>query len=134
MLNTDFDYDALMFFDDTFILNYDRVLEICKCLKQRGIIWRCFVRADLVVKHGNKLLEVMKDSGCVEVGMGIESGSDTILKNINKGESVIIWPRHIEQKDINDMVLSGYDIMSVLKSNIYSNLEAKIKFNNWKKV
>ena len=57
-----------------------------------------------------------------------------IEKCIDKGESVIIWPRHIEQKDINDMVLSGYDIMSVLKSNIYSNLEAKIKFNNWKKV
>jgi len=57
-----------------------------------------------------------------------------IEKCIDKGESVIIWPRHIEQKDINDMVLSGYDIMSVLKSNIYSNLEAKVKFNNWKKV
>ena len=57
-----------------------------------------------------------------------------IEKCIDKGESVLVWPRHIEQKDINDMVLSGYDIMSVLKSNIYSNLEAKIKFNNWKKV
>ena len=57
-----------------------------------------------------------------------------IEKCIDRGESVIIWPKNIEQKDINDMVLSGYDIMSILKSNIYSNLEAKIKFNNWKRV
>ena len=57
-----------------------------------------------------------------------------IDKCISRGEQVIIWPSIIEDKDINDMVLTGHDIMSILKSNIYSNLEAKIKFNNWKKV
>ena len=53
---------------------------------------------------------------------------------IDRGERVIIWPRGIEEKDINDMVLSGHNVMSILESNIYSNLEAKVKFNNWKKV
>ena len=57
-----------------------------------------------------------------------------IEKCIEKGEQVIIWPTMIGDKDINDMVLSGHDIMSVLKSNTYSGLEAQIKFNNWKKV
>ena len=57
-----------------------------------------------------------------------------IEKCIAKGEQVIIWPTIIADKDINDMVLSGHDIMSVLKSNTYSGLEAQIKFNNWKKV
>ena len=57
-----------------------------------------------------------------------------IEKCIAKGEQVIIWPTMIGDKDINDMVLSGHDIMSVLKSNTYSGLEAQIKFNNWKKV
>ena len=53
---------------------------------------------------------------------------------INRGEQVVIWPRSIEEKDINDMVLANYDIMDILKSNTYSGLEAKVKFNNWKKV
>ena len=57
-----------------------------------------------------------------------------ISKTIGRGDKVIIWPSKVEQKDINDMVLAGHDIMSILESNIYSNLEAKIKFNNWKKV
>jgi len=57
-----------------------------------------------------------------------------IEKCIEKGDQVVIWPLGIDQKDINDMVLAGHDIMSVLKANIYSNLEAKIKFNNWKRV
>jgi hypothetical protein len=57
-----------------------------------------------------------------------------ISKTIDRGENVIIWPSNIQQKDINDMVLAGLNIMDMLESNTYSGLEAKIKFNNWKKI
>jgi hypothetical protein len=57
-----------------------------------------------------------------------------ISKCISRGERVVIWPSGIVEKDINDMVLSGLNVMDVLKSNTYSGLEAKIKFNNWKKI
>ena len=43
-------------------------------------------------------------------------------------------PTNIKEKDINDMVLAGHDVMSVLKSNTYSGLEAKLKFTTWKKI
>ena len=59
---------------------------------------------------------------------------ERIRKTIDTGDSIIIWPTNIEQKDINDMVLAGHDVMSVLKLNTYSGLQAKIKFNNWKKI
>jgi hypothetical protein len=57
-----------------------------------------------------------------------------IGKCISRGESVVIWPSGIVEKDINDMVLAGLNVMDVLKSNTYSGLEAKVKFNNWKKI
>ena len=57
-----------------------------------------------------------------------------IEKCIERGERVIIWPSNIKEKDINDMVLAGHDVMSVLKSNTYSGLEAKLKFTTWKKI
>jgi predicted RNA-binding Zn-ribbon protein involved in translation (DUF1610 family) len=57
-----------------------------------------------------------------------------ISKTIDRGDKIVIWPNTIEQKDINDMVLAGHQVMNVIKSNTYSGLEAKIKFNNWKKV
>ena len=60
--------------------------------------------------------------------------TNRIAKLINRGEKVVIWPSNIIEKDINDMVLSGLNVMDVLKSNTYSGLEAKIKFNNWKKI
>ena len=53
---------------------------------------------------------------------------------INRNEKVVIWPSNIVDKDINDMVLAGHDVMSVVELNTYSGLEAKIKFNNWKKI
>ena len=57
-----------------------------------------------------------------------------IGKCVSRGEKVVIWPTGIVEKDINDMVLAGHNIMDVLKLNTYSGLEAKIKFNNWKKI
>lgn len=57
-----------------------------------------------------------------------------IERCISRGEKVVIWPSHIVEKDINDMVISGLDVKSMVESNTYSGLEAKLKFTNWKKV
>ena len=57
-----------------------------------------------------------------------------IERCIERNQRVVIWPNNIIEKDINDMVLAGHDVMSVLKSNTYSGLEAKVKFSSWKKV
>ena len=60
--------------------------------------------------------------------------TDRIRKTIDGGNKVVIWPTNIEEKDVNDMILGGQDVMNMLKYNTYSGLKAKIKFNNWKKI
>ena len=60
--------------------------------------------------------------------------TNRISKTIDAGQSVVIWPTDIDDKDINDMVMSGKDVQSVIESNIYSGLEAKLKFTTWKKI
>ena len=57
-----------------------------------------------------------------------------IAKTIDRGDKVVIWPTSIEEKDVNDMILGGHQVMNMLNSNTYSGLKAKIKFNNWKKI
>ena len=57
-----------------------------------------------------------------------------ISKTIDSGDSVVIWPDGIDDKDINDMVMSGLDVQSVIESNTYAGLEAKLKFNTWKRI
>ena len=57
-----------------------------------------------------------------------------IERCINRGDKVIIWPSHIQEKDVNEMILAKYDICTILESSVYSELTAKLKLNLWKKV
>ena len=59
---------------------------------------------------------------------------ERIHKTINRGDKVVIWPSSITEKDVNDMINSGHDVRRVIESNTYSGLQAKIKFNYWKKI
>ena len=57
-----------------------------------------------------------------------------IDKTIQRGDKIVIWPNNIMEKDIHDMVIAAHNVQNLLESNTYSGLEAKLKFNLWKKV
>ena len=57
-----------------------------------------------------------------------------ISKAIDNDFSIVVWPQNLVEKDINDMVLSGKNIDKLLKDNVFSGLEAKMKFVAWKRV
>ena len=57
-----------------------------------------------------------------------------ISSTIAKGDSVVIFPSNIHEKDINDMVLAGHDVQSIVESNIYKGLEANLQFTTWKRI
>ena len=57
-----------------------------------------------------------------------------IERCINRGDKVVIWPSHIQEKDVNEMILAKHDICTILESSAYSELTAKLKLNLWKKV
>jgi radical SAM superfamily enzyme YgiQ (UPF0313 family) len=74
--------DAFVFYDDEFNLDRKHVLDICALLETRGYVWRAPVRADLL---DMELASAMRSSGCVEVSVGVESGSARVLEKIGKG-------------------------------------------------
>lgn len=57
-----------------------------------------------------------------------------ISRVIEMGQKVVIWPSTIKEKDINDMILSGLNVQSMIELNTYSGLQAKLKFTTWKKI
>ena len=57
-----------------------------------------------------------------------------ISTTVDRGDKVVIWPKQIQQKDINDMHLAGHNVQSLVESNTYHGLQAKIKLSEWKKV
>jgi anaerobic magnesium-protoporphyrin IX monomethyl ester cyclase len=77
---------SLYFFDDNFLVNKDRALAICKGIINNGwnLKWACCSHVKMV---NRELLEVMRVSGCVTIDFGVESGSNKILKNVNKRQT-----------------------------------------------
>jgi hypothetical protein len=55
-------------------------------------------------------------------------------RTIDKGLKVVIFPPHLEQKDINDMVLAGKDVMTLIRENTYKGALAMLRFQRWKRV
>ncbi|MBI9015632.1 MAG: radical SAM protein [Phycisphaerae bacterium] len=80
-----YDVDFISFQDDCFVIDKKRVYEICDLMDAKGlskhIRWSCTGR---VTVCDYDLLKRMKDSGCVSVSYGIESGSQDILNNMGK--------------------------------------------------
>jgi hypothetical protein len=58
--------------------------------------------------------------------------TDKISRSIDAGDAVVIWPRSIKEKDLNDMVTSGINVKSVIQSNVYQGLKAKLQLSSWK--
>jgi hypothetical protein len=59
---------------------------------------------------------------------------ERLATTIKNGDRVVIFPKNILEKDINDMYLSGQNVQKVVESNIYQGLEAKLKLQDWKRV
>ena len=96
-----------------------------------------FVKNSIALCGSDGDFEFIKDNDCIYTYDNEPRNKEIvgrIERCIQNNKRVVIWPREVNQKDINDMVLAGHDIMSILKLNTYSGLEAKVKFNNWKKV
>lgn len=74
--------DELLFYDDNVTLKKSYVEELCSGLKPLNIKWSGPSRIDTVTP---RILTLMKDSGCHMLRFGVESGSDKILKLMNKG-------------------------------------------------
>jgi len=71
---------------DTFTADRDFVMGICAEIRSRGlekdVRWMTNSRVDCVDEG---MLKAMRDSGCIGISFGVESGEDSILKGIRKG-------------------------------------------------
>ena len=73
----------IMFVDDLFLASRVRVTELCNLILENGLkmTWTCTARVDTVKSD---LLQLMKRAGCWEISFGLETGSDELLKKMDK--------------------------------------------------
>jgi len=81
------------FKDDIFTIKPKRVLEFCKLLKHSkpNVKWDCNARVNLV---SEQLLAEMKSAGCNGIKVGIESGSDRVLKDVMRKDITVAKIKH----------------------------------------
>ena len=79
-------HDEIYFDDDTFTIDRQRVLDVCRLVTERGlekeVEWIAQCRVDTVDRE---MLEAMKAANCGYILFGVESGSPQMLKKMRKG-------------------------------------------------
>ena len=84
-IKTKYNIEGFYFLDDNFMCDINRINEFCKLVKPLNIKWGCEAR---VTSLNEDILKLMKASGCTLIRNGFESGSDRILKVMQKGLTV----------------------------------------------
>lgn len=73
---------AFVIYDDIFTLKKERAIKIAEELGKRNVKWRAWTRVDTI---DPEMLVIMKANGLTSITVGVESGSDEMLKIYNKG-------------------------------------------------
>lgn len=82
-------YRALAYYDDILPLNKRRTLQLMELHRKYNMIWRCFLRSDIINNQGGyDYLKELRDGGLVEIFVGVESASNVIKDNIHKRTTI----------------------------------------------
>ncbi len=83
VLQNEYHLKSFLFNDDTFTANKRHAIAVCDEMMKRGIKlpWACYARAD---ENDREVLEKLKEAGCWMLKVGVESGDQKILDNVNK--------------------------------------------------
>jgi len=102
--------EIIRFTDDNLFLTRQHVEEYCGMLikSAKGLNWTSFIRASSITEDNVRLL---KDSGCVLAQIGMESGSQRILKGMNKNDTPGNYLRVVELLNENGISTQLYFIV-----------------------
>ncbi|MDD5730727.1 MAG: radical SAM protein [Candidatus Omnitrophica bacterium] len=100
----------IAFLDDNFTTKKDIVLEVCRLILASNlhIPWSCEARIDSI---DEEMLKMLKIAGCNFVAYGIESGSDEMLKKINKRITTSLIERTVKLTRKAGIPTRGYFIL-----------------------
>ncbi|MHB8063119.1 MAG: PhpK family radical SAM P-methyltransferase [Ruminiclostridium sp.] len=95
--------ESVNFIDDTFNIPPDRFKNILRMMikKKYNFKWHSYFRCQFADRE---TVELMKESGCEGVFLGIESGNQQILKSMNKAATIEKYKMGLELLSENDII------------------------------
>lgn len=103
--------------DELFVANRKRLIEFCEKIKPYNLSWGCTVHA---ATFHDDLLLMMKESGCVQICIGIESANDDILMSMNKRTKFAKIEHALELIHSNGIAIEGTLVFGDIAENIAS--------------
>lgn len=132
--NNDMRYITIMLEDKKKVYGLERVNPKEEVIIVEGPLDSLFLKNSIAMAGSDLGAEINKN---IIIALDNEPRNKEIVQRLQKlidqGFRVVVWPA-IDHKDINDMVLAGYNAGQIIADNTFSGLEAKIKFNQWKKI
>ena len=113
--------------DELFAAEHQRILEFCEKIAKYKLPWSCSLRVQNIEE---KLLKIMRDSGCNCISTGIESGSPAVLKSMKKGVNVKQIENALEIFSNSDIFMLGNLIFGDVVEDQQS---IKDSINLWKR-
>jgi tRNA A37 methylthiotransferase MiaB len=77
--------DGVQFYDMNFFMREDHTVELMERLAPLNLRWWCEGRIDTISRYSPATLNAIRRGGCAMIFFGAESGSDWVLKEMNKG-------------------------------------------------
>lgn len=108
--------------DDTFTHDLERLRNICSCLSKTGINWFCESRMDSI---DNYKLELMVESGCVEMQFGVECFDQSLMNKIGKRINTSTIP-HVLKTACELGIHVAVSLMIGLPDDSVSTVKARI--------
>lgn len=129
LLYRDYGVREIHFLDDNFTLDRAYVKEFCQKLLKKPfrVSWCCpnGVRLDTL---DLEILRLMKEAGCYYVSVGIESGSDRILKLMKKSLTIERIEKQIKMIKKSGLAVNGFFILGY-PGETKKEMEKTIKFS-----
>ncbi|MCL1982633.1 MAG: B12-binding domain-containing radical SAM protein [Clostridiales bacterium] len=88
---------GLVFLDENLLFSDKHMQLLCERIEKHNLKWTCNARVDY---FNRSIVRRMKESGCVEIKYGVESGSQRILDKMHKGITI---------SQISDALINTYN-------------------------
>ena len=83
-LKNTYNIDTVIFREDNFTINKERLFAFCQHLADLNLSWRCQSRVNSL---NRETIVRMKESGCAAISCGFESINDSTLQYVKKGQT-----------------------------------------------
>jgi len=83
-LKTQYGIDSVQFYDMNFFVRESHARDLAERLVPLGLRWWCEARIDTFTRYSHATLEAIRRAGCAMIFFGAESGSDWVLKEMQK--------------------------------------------------